>query len=108
MSLKLPSTFVNQFNDILYKQNEFLLSEICNFKKWNYLELHSKFLKKNEFNIDQSIFNEESDNISVRTKWEYNDNTYLIESETNNVYDLSNIFLGKKIGDILDTSYEET
>ena len=31
-----------------------------------------------------------------------------LESETNNVYDEYNNFLGKKIGDILDTSYEET
>ena len=108
MSLKVPITFVNQFNDILYKQNEFLLKELCNYKKWNYLELHNKFLKKDEFNINSSISEENVDNVSIRVKWESGGKIYFLESETNNVYDEYNNFLGKKIGDILDTSYEET
>ena len=112
MEIKIPISFVNQFEEIIYKQNDFLLKEICEFKKWDYPKLRTIFLNDKKINLRNNIKlsneTEINENISIRSEWIYQNTTYYLEKDTNNVFDLNNSFIGKNINGVLDIDYEET
>lgn len=105
MTLNLDTNFIKSFSDILRNQNIDLLKTICYDYNWNYNELYDLFLK------DDTILNnieiESKQEVKIRNQWIYQNKTYYVEEESNNVY-LDNIFQGKKFGDTLYSECEET
>ena len=105
MTLNLDNTFINSFSDILRNQNIQLLKTICHDYNWNYDDLYELFLKDDK-NIEKIEIGYRKE-VKIRNQWIYQNITYYVEEDSNNVY-LDDIFQGKRFGDTLYPECEET
>ena len=106
MNLNLDEAFLKHFSDKLCEQNIELLKQICKDYNWSYSDMYSRFIEdKEDFTLKDIDFNDQ--NIIIRNQWNYNNNIYYVEEETNNVY-LNGEFQGKRYDNQLYTECEET
>lgn len=127
MDLYFPESLLLNLNQIIKRQNEQLIKEICKWKGWDSKKLISEFLDdevnfnlidgdsnaltklKNNITEPNRMENNISNNLEVRVRqnWVYNECKYLLETPSDNVYTLSGVFVGKKIDNFLDIDAEE-
>jgi hypothetical protein len=104
--LSLVKTLNEDIDDILYKNNVELINKIASDYNLNEKELIKKYIKKKKNKIiKEDICNETSDEIVekneqkeilIMKKIKIKDNYYILNQETNDIYNMNMKIVGKK------------
>ena len=108
MDLYISEELVFNLNEIVINQNKELIKEICLWKGWNYAKTLSDFKEKfSDLNLLDMDNKTEIIETRIRNRWVYKGVEYLLESISDNVYNIEGNFIGKKFDDNLELDVEE-